>query len=315
MRYRKLFTRFLSLTVIVLLLSCGVTFAKSEETSDIGSAEKVRYLSYTGTVVEIRDRGIQDNSKFISLKNENGQPTNVIVSDNTYVFEGADINVGSLITVYYDANKPMILIYPPQYNAEVVIVENGERNIKFDVFDNDLISSDNFLKLIPCKSTEILSQDGKPYVGSLENQKLITVYGAATKSIPAQTTPDKIIVLSGYEVDKMKILVNDQVIDSPAAYSNEQGAVMVPLRAIAEALGYDVHWNNATRSVTIGKGISLTIGKDYYVYMRMSPIYLGVSPELVDSTTYVPLSFFNKVMMVDEANITDGQIVVNNTDR
>ncbi len=317
MRYRKLLAGFLSLSIIIL--SCGLVFAMTEEASRTESVREARYLSFTGTVTEIRDRENPANSKFVSLESKTGQPANVIVSDHTYIFEDADIKVGSLITIYYDATKPMILIYPPQYSAEVIVVENQERNVKFDIFDGNLVSSDNFLRLKLDEVTKIISLDGKPYTGTLEKQKLIVVYGVATKSIPAQTRPDKIIVLSENDVrevllendvSKMKIYVNGLIIDSPSAYSNEQGIVMVPLRAIAEALGYDVYWNSSTRGVTIGKGISLTIGKDYYSYMRMSPIYLGTAPELVDSTTYVPLSFFNELMMVDKTDILEGRIVI-----
>ena len=38
----------------------------------------------------------------------------------------------------------MIMIYPPQYSAEVVVVENERENVKFDYFNENLISSDYF---------------------------------------------------------------------------------------------------------------------------------------------------------------------------
>jgi len=55
---------------------------------------------------------------------------------------------------------------------------------------------------------------------------------------------------------------------------------MVPLRAIAEALGYKVTWNNETLSVTLDKDISLTIGEDNYISGDNAPIKLGTAPEL-----------------------------------
>lgn len=51
--------------------------------------------------------------------------------------------------------------------------------------------------------------------------------------------------------DSLRILVNGKAIDSSAAYINDSGSTMVPLRAIAEALGCDVAWDPVTRTVAI----------------------------------------------------------------
>ncbi|MGB4440581.1 MAG: stalk domain-containing protein [Sedimentibacter sp.] len=68
-------------------------------------------------------------------------------------------------------------------------------------------------------------------------------YDFTTKSIPAQTSPNKIIVLSQQESEMINIIVDDIVIDVPSAYINEEGVVMVPVRGISEELGYEVSWN------------------------------------------------------------------------
>ena len=87
---------------------------------------------------------------------------------------------------------------------------------------------------------------------------------------------------------------------------------MVPLRAVAEALGYEVIWEGATQSVYLNNVISLTIGKDYYTRGRMAPIELGTAPELTDSRTYVPLSFFKQVIGMNNATYFEGVIEINN---
>ena len=99
--------------------------------------EQIHYKSFTGTVKEIRDLEGVEGSKFVLLEDEEGLPANIIISKDAYVLDNAEITVGSTITGYYDANKPMIMIYPPQYSAEVVVVESENQNVKFDIFNED----------------------------------------------------------------------------------------------------------------------------------------------------------------------------------
>lgn len=86
---------------------------------------------------------------------------------------------------------------------------------------------------------------------------------------------------------------------------------MVPLRAVAEQLGYKVSWNEEDSSVTIGNGIGLSIGKDDYSYMKTAPIQLGQAPVLKDGMTYVPLAFFDKVIRGYKADIVRSVVVIN----
>jgi hypothetical protein len=260
---------------------------------------------FNGTVTKI-------DSKFIHVQSPNGSEANFIVSKDTYIVNDAKIVEGSVITGYYDANAPMIMIYPPQYNVEVIVVEGStDLNVKVDVFNKDLISSDNFLKLNISDETELVWEDGTAFKGSLENRNLVVLYGISTKSIPAQTTPEKVVVLFDKAKNPaMDIVVNEKKIEAPKTFINEQGTLMVPLRAITEALGYEVSWNGELRQVGIGKGISLTIDKDYYVYMKTAPISLGTAPVIVNDRTFVPLNFFTRVLHVNDAKILDSQIVI-----
>lgn len=286
--------------------------------------------SFTGTVKEIADFEGVEGSKFVLVENQEGQEANLIISNSTYVINNEKIDSGSVITGFYDVNAPMLMIYPPQYNIEVVNVTSSKvQCIKVDRFDKDLVSSDNFLKLNISKETEIISQDGKAFEGEFANRNLVVIYGVSTRSIPAQTNPDKIVVLSekavepiynltdeekailsGNNAASMSIVVNNKAIEAPSAYTNKKGTFMVPLRAIAEYLGFNVSWEGKTQTVTLGKGISLTIGKDYYIYMKTAPIQLGTAPEIVEGKTFVPLSFFKEVLGMNTANVSDSNIVI-----
>lgn len=108
------------------------------------------------------------------------------------------------------------------------------------------------------------------------------------------------------------IVVNDKLIDAPEAYIDENDVVMVPLRAIASALGYEVTWEKETQTVRLGNGIALQIGQDHYIYMKTPVIQLGAAPVLVEGTTYVPLPFFKKVVRMNNAYFFESMITIDN---
>jgi hypothetical protein len=289
--------------------------------AELPSLQEFKFGSFTGKVKAITDFEGVEGSKFILVESSEGTEANIIISKDTYVLNNAKIAIGAVITGFFNANAPMIMIYPAQYNAEVVVVDNKDGNTKVDIFDKDMVSSDKSLKLNISDTTEIILQDGTAFKGELANRKLVVSYGASTRSIPAQTTPDKIVVLfekvtppiyQPGDVSAMDIVVNNKRITAPAAYTNEKGNVMVPLRAIAEALGYDVTWNNELQSVFLSKNISFRIGLDSYNYMKMAPIQLGTAPAIVEGKTFVPLSFFKEVTRLNNAYVFESQIVIDN---
>ncbi|WP_244269530.1 copper amine oxidase N-terminal domain-containing protein [Natronincola ferrireducens] len=345
MKSKNILAGFLSMTILSLSVATpsaialeGVTSIKEIPgmnevipiSTKVQEIEKLHFGSFTGKVKEITDHQRMADWQFVLVENEEGQIANIIVSQDTYIVNNTGIEVGSIITGYYDANAPMLMIYPPQYNAEVVVIENENEFVKVDIFNEDFVSRDNLLKLNISEDTTILLEDGTVFEGSLANRKLIVFYGASTRSIPAQTTPTKIIVLfekavhpiyeeieekAGFtinDVSSMDIIVNNNKIEAPAAYTNEEGIVMVPLRAIAEALGFHINWNSQQKTITLDKTISLTVGEDYYTYMKTAPIHLGAAPVVVEGRTFVPLSFFKKVTKMNNAYVFEGQIVIDN---
>jgi len=71
------------------------------------------------------------------------------------------------------------------------------------------------------------------------------------------------------------------------------GRILVPLRAIFEALGAGVDWNEATRVITAtkdGTTVVLTIGSNTATVNGQS-VTLDVPPQVIDGRTLVPLRF------------------------
>ena len=77
------------------------------------------------------------------------------------------------------------------------------------------------------------------------------------------------------------------------------GNVMIPLRQVAEGLGYTVTWVAESRAVELTRGaqfITMSIDKDSYAFSRRAPQELGVAPTLVGNLTYVPVNFVTDII-------------------
>ncbi|MDL2273237.1 copper amine oxidase N-terminal domain-containing protein [Oscillospiraceae bacterium OttesenSCG-928-G22] len=327
----KRFKTILSFALVLTLLAMPVlTASAADEGADVPGAY---FVSFSGTVESVTpfyesDESIREGTNFVLVKNEEGALFNFLVTPDTYMVTDKAPEAGDEFVGYYPVNRPMLMIYPPQAVPTVAAVNLGKTVIKVDRFDENLLSQDGDLRIVPGDKTEIVTPDGTAFEGSLENRNLVVFYSVVATSLPAQTNPEKIVVLPEPEeagglteediqnlietVPDMPIVVENEKIDAPAPYATDTGTVMVPLRAVAEALGETVSWNQELKRVTIGITITLDIGSDYYTFAKMAPISLGAAPALKDCVTYVPLQFFTDVMRLNNAYVFEGQIVIDN---
>lgn len=259
------------------------------------------FIKIAGTIERVEKR---DDSTYYTVKEEDN--TNVFVVNNeTLVFDntGKEVKLqkGDKVTAYTYANKPMLMIYPPQYNPEVIIVETKEMGtVEVDFFNKELVNTDNTLKLNVGKETELLSLSGKKVKAEdLAEQHLLVFYTIATMSIPAQTPPSKVVVLDTIaqepgEVDPSKAAVQEII---KKDFYEVEGTKMVPLRLIAEELGFKVE--STGNGAIISKGaLSYTITRDQKEYGYNKALrYFKVAPALLEPTkTYVPVEFVEELM-------------------
>ncbi len=159
------------------------------------------FYSFEGTITGITDFNTNQNGnregcyKFFTIENEEGMVVNFVVSPSTYVVDQEMLAVGDYVTGYYDGDAPAILIYPPQYQALVMVKETPNQNAKVSFFNTNLLSSDGQLQLNLSPETQIVLTNGQQFSGYPGNRDLIVLYQFTTRSIPAQTTPTRIIVL------------------------------------------------------------------------------------------------------------------------
>ena len=155
---------------------------------------------YTGTVTSIEDfwssaRQPDGCNKLYAVRDQNRGQVNFVVHPSTYFVNGDIVRVGNNITGFYDPNVATPMIFPPQYRALVIARSSPNQNVTVDWFSNQLVSSDGTLRLNIGRDTRVMLTNGQPFTGRLGNRNLIVVYGPTTRSIPAQTTPQQVIVL------------------------------------------------------------------------------------------------------------------------
>lgn len=95
-----------------------------------------------------------------------------------------------------------------------------------------------------------------------------------------------VITVNGVALEGAKIL-------------EDEGIKMLPLRAICEALDFEVVWNGEARRIELVKlpvYITLTPDEDGYTFARTAPMLLGKAPLLKEGTTYVPINFIDEIL-------------------
>ena len=160
-----------------------------------------KFQSFHGSITMINDFWVEENGegagcyKLMSVENGYGTLINFVVAPSTYFVDHLMVAIGDKVTGFFDANAATPLIFPPQLNAIVMVRDSQYQNVKVDYFNRQLVSSDNSLKLNISPYTHIILENGQAFTRNPANRNLIAVYGPTTRSIPAQTTPYKIIVM------------------------------------------------------------------------------------------------------------------------
>ena len=155
--------------------------------------ENVDYGSVTGTVIAVMGRD-DCCSQLLSIRTENGVE-NVVLNTDTVVVDSRQIWQGMRIAAFYNTALPMPLIYPPQYTAGIIVILGKDEHAVVNWFDNSLTAADRSLKLTVGENTAVKMINGQNFMCSPKNHTLLVCYANTTRSIPPQTTPEKIVVL------------------------------------------------------------------------------------------------------------------------
>lgn len=130
---------------------------------------------------------------------------------------------------------------------------------------------------------------------------------ATATSIYAEYDPNKAVVqgeMATKAVNKNTISVDGKVIENADVISQE-GKTLISARAVAEALGFEVEWENETHKVILSnlpQYVTFTIGVDGYTFARTAPMPLGAAPILVDGVTYMPIEVVTELLELKVEN-------------
>ena len=256
--------------------------ADTTTVEDDQAAEETQYGLESGTISSIEKA--EDGTYRITIENDNmGMVANfanaVMVFDQKdgSVKTMEDLEEGMEITFLVKANSPMTMSIPPMTSSVDAIVINAEDGLFMDhsIFNDELINSDNSLQLNISEETSILDLQGSKIRYSqddVKGQECLVFYGATTRSIPAQTNPVTVVILSNEEempqtetdsevaeatedvLTEETTPLEERSVDEVAPTEEDVAAIeLVGLRDLAEGLGYEVTWTANDQPVILEK--------------------------------------------------------------
>lgn len=156
--------------------------------------------SISGRITELvpfgmRREGMDTCMLMASVESKQQGINNFIITPNTYTVDFIELKAGMECTFWYRLDVPVPLIYPPQYHAVVAAENRDDRRVEVSRFNEMLINEAGNLQLNLDKKVPVRTANNQVYPGSPANHELVVVYDMTTRSIPAQTTPLKVVVL------------------------------------------------------------------------------------------------------------------------
>lgn len=282
---------------------------ESEEVKDATD-----FVRATGVITNIENR---DNDLMVTVENEKELITIFRIQDKTLLFnsgttnqmKASDLKKDMKVEAYYDKNKPMILIYPAQITPELFIVMDEEEkgSVKVGKFDEDFLSLDKELKLNIGEKTTIVNQEGKKIEkADLKGKELVVFYSITTRSLPPQTPPTKIIALdplsdegTGEETEETPEIPESVIDMIESDHYMKDGVKMIPLRKVAEELGYTVVSQPKVNGAILTKenrSFTITRGELMYGFNRSLQKF-EAAPELHEwNKTYVSEDFLGMLL-------------------
>lgn len=283
-----------------------------------------------------------DKNSQISLNIDNNT---IVMNANGEAVNFSDLKAGDRINVVH--SLAMTFSLPPQTYAYAVIVNNEQAAVPQYIeagkvaTENDtttieskdgnyIIRVDKDTQIIPFKTKNIVTAQD-----IVEGTTLFAWYDIMTASMPAQATANKIMILPQIDnqdseqvqvsVDAItvldKVIINGEELDlKDNKIKDKDNFVMLPLRPIAEKLGFGINWNEETNSVELVKGTvnaMLADGEDKYTIQHGKLLIqevksVGMFPMNIDGYLYVPSDFFG-ILLEDSSVLSsvDGILNIN----
>lgn len=132
----------------------------------------------------------------------------------------------------------------------------------------------------------------------------ISVFASTIVLANTPTSTNKAISVNGNKIEATAITTSD-------------GKTLLPVRAVATALGLNVEWNAEQKSIVIEDlplYVTFRTGVDGYTFAKTAPMPLGQAPVIIDSVTYVPVELFSDILVCTVDNTENSIAISDNTE-
>ena len=253
------------------------------------------------------------NGDMITITNDNKKTDSVAlhITDDTFVIQngtgyylnGFDIREGEQVKAWYGPVLTRSL--PPQGKADAVIA--GEQNGRptFTYFNIGKVEpqEDGSVRVLNVNESQYVTIFPQVYPDVAElkaGDKMLLWYEFTTMSMPGQATATKAVLLKQGPADinistTAGIIAMDGKELADVKLVEKNNTLYVPLRQVAEALGYTVTWNGTAVVYDGPRSAVCTIGSYDYGQQRMR-VQLQYTPELIDGVTMVPVEMLEHVL-------------------
>ena len=269
-----------------------------------GKVDEVTYTAPSFLVSNDKDLlGTKISVKAFDIKNGKIATQEVTVVDgktnNTLAFdsENGAANVENTVNVsVVNEDGDVVKNVSGEMYAYVANQSNPDANVEVSVVDDKVTNGKGKIVIFSDKETEVDIVVAAVDILSNDNTAIVAntlSYTVGEESpIPADTT----VVMT---IGSSDFVVNNEVItkeDSAPYIANDR--TYVPFRALGEALGAEVNWDNDARTVTYTLGkteVVLTIDETTYT-VNGDERTMDVAPVITGDRTYVPVRFVGEAL-------------------
>lgn len=320
--------KILALVLAIAALTSMTAFAQDDimlisenpAAEEVATMAEPAYLSTYGEVTEVAD-------DYVLVKTVDGEEIQFNTSELTQIIDAntvlpLDLTARETNTVMVTYSNAMTMSIPPQAYAFAIIgnIKTEMGNPIYTIVEEVKTNEDGIVIVTEGGSKEI-TVPSNAEVSPLLTRNIVTLadvkkgsdvllwYDMMTMSIPAYATSEKVVILPssaltlmGVEEDGLKVNGVDITLAEDEIVYDNNGVEMLPLRTVAEALGFKVEWVNETQSIIVSKDAftaTIRIGTVEGGINKMR-LVLETAPILYnDCKTYVPASFFNELPAIN----------------
>lgn len=176
----------------------------------------------------------------------------------------------------------------PKISGNIVVWQDF-RNQRWDIYGYDLTAGKEiFINSVPNHQTH----------PSISGNRLVFMDNSKSREDISMVTMDNKPAVDIDSIPGIKIMINGRILPTDVAPVMENGRLLIPVRAVGEALGANVDWNaDLQQIILIGKGntVQLKIGNKFASINGVSA-ELDVPAKILQGRTLVPLRFVSQAL-------------------